>query len=137
VDSVLERFACPTPLISSAPAWTCWSTTSTTLVVLSKRLPWAAIKQALAAHFEREPRSGTGVSAPDLLGEHEVEFGHGISPAGRPRLQVRLMVGLQYLKNAFNLGDEEPVQRWSRILERLRGVAVLQRPGLPRATATV
>jgi transposase, IS5 family len=83
------------------------------LVVLSKRLPWAAIEQALAPHFARKARSGTKVSAPDLLGAHEVEFGNGISPAGLPRLPIRLMASLQYLKNAFNLSDEELVERWS------------------------
>ena len=30
----------------------------------------------------------------------------GVSAAGRPRLNVRLMVSLLYLKNAFNLGDQ-------------------------------
>lgn len=84
------------------------------LVVLSKRLPWAAIEQALAPHFARQarPRLPKRVTQ-DLLGEHEVEFGSGISPAGRPRLSVRLMASLQYLKNSFNLSDEELVQRWS------------------------
>jgi transposase, IS5 family len=83
------------------------------LVVLSKRLPWGAIEQALAPHFARKPRPGEKISVPDLLGEHQVEFGIGISPAGRPRLPIRLMVSLQHLKNAFNLSDEELVQRWS------------------------
>lgn len=83
------------------------------LVVLSKRLPWAAIEQALAPHFAHKARPGRTVSTRDLLGEHLVEFGNGISKAGRPRLAIRLMVSLQYLKNAFNLSDEELVQRWS------------------------
>jgi len=81
--------------------------------VLSKRLPWGAIEQALAPHFARKPRPGEKISVPDLLGEHEVEFGAGISPAGRPRLAIRLMASLQYLKNTFNLSDEELVERWS------------------------
>lgn len=83
------------------------------LVVLSKRLPWAAIEQTLAPHFARKARPGQKLPTQDLLGEHEVEFGSGISKAGRPRLAIRLMVSLQYLKNAFNLSDEELVQRWS------------------------
>ena len=83
------------------------------LVVLSKRLPWTAIEQALAPHFTRKARPGSKISSRDLLGEREVEFGSGVSPAGRPRLAVRLMVSLQYLKNTFNLSDEELVQRWS------------------------
>ena len=36
-----------------------------------------------------------------------MEFGGGVSAAGRPRLPVRLMVSLLYLKNSFNLSDEE------------------------------
>jgi transposase, IS5 family len=83
------------------------------LVVLSKRLPWAAIEQTLAPHFTRKARPGTKLATLDLLGEHEVEFGSGVSAAGRPRLSIRLMASLQYLKNAFNLSDEELVQRWS------------------------
>jgi transposase, IS5 family len=50
-------------------------------------------------------------TALDLLGTHEVEFGSGVGKAGRPRLPIRLMVSLQYLKNAFNLSDEELVER--------------------------
>jgi transposase, IS5 family len=83
------------------------------LVVLSKRLPWSAIEQALAPHFARKPRPGEKIAVSDLLGEHQVEFGAGVSPAGRPRLAIRLMASLQYLKNAFNVSDEELVLRWS------------------------
>ena len=36
-----------------------------------------------------------------------------MSNAGRPRLSIRLMASLLYLKNAFDLSDEELVQRWS------------------------
>ena len=103
------------------------------LVVLSKRLPWGTIEQALAPHFARKARPGEKISVPDLLGEHDVEFGTGISPAGRPRLPIRLMVSLQYLKNAFNLSDEELVERWSRQFTNSRGVAVLQRHDVSRA----
>jgi transposase, IS5 family len=83
------------------------------LVVLSKRLPWGAIEQALAPHFARKYRPGLKIATQDLLGEHQVEFGAGVSPAGRPRLPIRLMASLQYLKNTFNLSDEELVLRWS------------------------
>ena len=83
------------------------------LVVLSKRLPWGAIEQALAPHFIRKARPAEKTAVSDLLGQHDVEFGAGVSPAGRPRLAIRLMASLQYLKNAFNLSDEELVERWS------------------------
>jgi len=38
--------------------------------------------------------------------------GAGVSPAGRPRLPIRLMVSLLYLKHAFNQSDEALVERW-------------------------
>lgn len=83
------------------------------LAVLAARLPWAQIEQVLAvkfAHQERSPRTG---QVDDLFGEHQVEFAGGASNAGRPRLSIRLMASLLYLKNSFNLSDEELVQRWS------------------------
>ena len=49
----------------------------------------------------------------DLAGAFDGEFGGGIRPAGRPRLAIRLMVSLLYLKNSFNLSDEELVERWA------------------------
>jgi len=36
-----------------------------------------------------------------------------VSAAGRPRLPIRLMASLLYLKHAFNLSDEAVVERWS------------------------
>ena len=83
------------------------------LVVLAARLPWARIEAALAIKFERQDRPLQQVIAGDLFGEHAVEFGGGVSNAGRPRLSIRLMASLLYLKNSFNLSDEELVQRWS------------------------
>jgi hypothetical protein len=44
------------------------------LVVLSKRLPWGAIEQALALHFARKPRPGLRIAAQDLLGEHKARI---------------------------------------------------------------
>ena len=87
-----------------------------TLVVLAGRLPWERIEQALAPKFAHQQRATRQASSADLLGEHEIEFGGGISNAGRPRLAIRLMASLLYLKNSFNLSDEELVQRWSENL---------------------
>jgi IS5 family transposase len=39
--------------------------------------------------------------------------GAGVSAAGRPRLSVRLMVGLLYLKHAYNESDESVCERWA------------------------
>jgi len=83
------------------------------LVQLAARLPWGRIEAALAIKFERQDRPAQQGVAGDLFGEHGVEFGGGVSNAGRPRLSIRLMASLVYLKNAFNLSDEELVQRWS------------------------
>ena len=83
------------------------------LVVLTGRLPWAKIEQVLAPHVARKARPAGSEIAQDMLGEHQVEFGGGVSSAGRPRLAIRLMASLLYLKNSFNLSDEELVSRWS------------------------
>ena len=83
------------------------------LAVLARQLPWDRIKQALAPKFAHQDRPAKQAIVGDLLGEHELEFGGGVSNAGRPRLSIRLMVSLLYLKNSFNLSDEELVQRWS------------------------
>lgn len=83
------------------------------LVVLAARLPWSAIEAALAPKFAHQDRAPKTDVVDGLFGAETVEFGGGISHAGRPRLPIRLMAGLAYLKNAFNLSDEELVQRWS------------------------
>jgi transposase, IS5 family len=83
------------------------------LAVLATRLPWGAIEAALAPKLARQALPSKRVQGQDLLGSFEVEFGGGVSPAGRPRLPVRLMASLLYLKNSFNLSDEELVERWA------------------------
>ena len=59
------------------------------LVVLAGRLPWAKIERVLAPHFARKARPAGTEVAQDMLGEHQVEFGGGLSSAGRPRLPIR------------------------------------------------
>jgi IS5 family transposase len=83
------------------------------LAVLAKRLPWGLIEATLAAKFERENRAGQSLDGADLFGPTAVVVGGGISTAGRPKLPIRLMASLVYLKNAFNLSDEEVCSRWS------------------------
>ncbi len=83
------------------------------LAVLASRLPWAAIEASVAPLLARQARAAKRVISQDLLGVVEQEFGAGISAAGRPRLPVRLMVSLMYLKNSMNLSDEELVERWA------------------------
>jgi IS5 family transposase len=83
------------------------------LAVLATRLPWASIEAAVAPKLAHEAKPPKRVAGVDLAGAFDGEFGGGISPAGRPRLPIRLMVSLLYLKNSFNLSDEELVERWA------------------------
>ena len=83
------------------------------LVVLAARMPWAAIEAALAPAFAHRDRQGRTVEGADLFGPTTTLVGAGVSPAGRPRLPIRLMVSLLYLKHAYNESDESLVQRWS------------------------
>ena len=83
------------------------------LAVLATRLPWGQIEASVAATFERQDRAGQVLEGRDLFGPTQVLVGAGRSNAGRPKLAIRLMASLLYLKHAFNLSDEELVVRWS------------------------
>ena len=72
------------------------------LVVLSRRMPWPQIETALAPAFARRARDGKRIEGLDLFGPSQQVAGVGVSPAGRPRLPIRLMAALLYLKHAFN-----------------------------------
>ena len=92
------------------------------LAVLGTRLAWAQIEAELAPIWQRPSREGMLQQSlmADLFdltsggeGGGGILVGGGVSAAGRPRLNVRLMVSLLYLKNAFNLSDEALCDRWS------------------------
>ena len=83
------------------------------LAVLAGRMPWKQIETALAPAFERKVREGQVSEGTDLFGPTLQMAGTGVSAAGRPRLSIRLMASLLYLKHAFNLSDEEVVDRWA------------------------
>lgn len=83
------------------------------LAVLARRIPWKQIETALAPAFERKAREGQVSKGIDLFGPTQQVAGAGVSEAGRPRLSIRLMASLLYLKHAFNLSDEEVVARWA------------------------
>jgi IS5 family transposase len=84
------------------------------LAVLAKRLPWDQIEITLAPTFERRNRAGRVIQGDDLFGITAQLVGAGVSLAGGPRLPIRLMASLLYLKHAFNLSDSDLVQRWSQ-----------------------
>ena len=83
------------------------------LAVLANRMPWSQIEAALSPAFARKNLDGKLVEHDDLFGTALEISGGGTSPAGRPRLPIRLMSALLYLKHAFNLSDEELVERWA------------------------
>jgi transposase, IS5 family len=102
------------------------------LAVLATRMPWAQIEAALAPAFEHQDRAGKMLDGADLFGPSTELVGAGVSARGRPRLPIRLMVALLYLKHAFNLSDEELVQRWSEnvVWQFFSGMAYYE-PRLP------
>ena len=67
----------------------------------------------MAPGLAHQAKPAKQVAGEDLAGAFAGEFGGGISLAGRPRLPVRLMASLLYLKNSFNLSDAELVERWA------------------------
>ncbi|HQQ71891.1 MAG TPA: IS5 family transposase [Alicycliphilus sp.] len=83
------------------------------LAVLASRLPWTQIEAALAPRFARQAREGRAIAQDDLFGPSVQVACAGVAAAGRPRLPLRLMASLLYLKHAYKLSDEELVERWA------------------------
>ena len=79
------------------------------LAVLATKLPWPTIEAVLSPRFAHQDRPAKSATVDGLFGTRAVEFGGGVRRAGRPRLPIRLMAGLLYLRNSFNLSDEELV----------------------------
>ncbi len=73
------------------------------LAVLATRLPWRQIEAAVSVKFEHHHRTGEILKAQDMFGSTETVIGAGRSNAGRPKLPIRLMASLLYLKHSFNL----------------------------------
>ena len=77
-------------------------------------MEWAVtIEQNLKPFFERKLRPEKTNLVDGLFGPQLQIAGGGISNAGRPRLPIRLMASLLYLKHAYNLSDERLAERWS------------------------
>ncbi len=82
------------------------------LAVLASRMPWQEIEARVAQVFCRKGRAGVAMPDLDLFGE-QVQRVAAASNAGRPRVPLRTMIALLYLKHAFNESDEGVVQRWA------------------------
>ena len=78
---------------------------------LNQMLILAAIEVVIAPKIAHKSKLAKSVIGADLAGAFDGEFGGGISPTGRLRLLVRLMISLLYLKNSFNLSDEALLER--------------------------
>ena len=81
------------------------------LAVLASRMPWQEIEARVAQVFSRKGRAGVAMPDLDLFGE-QVQRTAVLSNAGRPRVPLRIMIALLYLKHAFNESDEGVVERW-------------------------
>jgi IS5 family transposase len=82
------------------------------LTVLASRMPWQQIEASVAHLFMRKARSSVAMPDLDLFGEKAVRAASR-SNAGRPRVPLRIMIALLYLKHAFNESDEGVVARWA------------------------
>lgn len=82
------------------------------LAVLASRMPWQQIEASVAHLFSRKGRAGVAMPDLDLFGE-QVQRAAVPSNAGRPRVPLRVMIALLYLKHAFNESDEGVVARWA------------------------
>jgi transposase, IS5 family len=82
------------------------------LCVLSSRMPWQQIEASVSHLFMRKARVSVAMPDLDLFGEAPVAVAR-VSKAGRPRVPLRVMIALLYLKHAFNESDEGVVARWA------------------------
>ncbi|TCS98715.1 DDE family transposase [Tepidimonas ignava] len=81
------------------------------LAVLAWRMPWQELEARVAHRFSRKARAGVAMPELDWFGE-QVQTSERVSRAGRPRVPLRIMISLLYLKHAFNESDEGVVERW-------------------------
>jgi IS5 family transposase len=107
------------------------------LAVLASRMPWQQIEASVAHLFSRRAHTGEALSDLDLFGEAPAPLARQ-SNAGRPRVPLRTMIALLYLKHAFNLSDETVVQGWSEnpYWQHFAGMAYFE-PRLPCDATTL
>ncbi|MBK7719503.1 MAG: transposase [Simplicispira sp.] len=96
-------------------------------------MPWQQIQASLAHLFSRKAHTGLAMPDLDLFGEAALPAARQ-SNAGRPRIPLRTMIALLYLKHAFDLSDEAVVERWSDSpnMQYFSGMAFQASPALRR-----
>jgi IS5 family transposase len=82
------------------------------LAVLSCRMPWQQLEASIAHLFVRKAKAGQRMPELDLFGQG-AQQAPKVSNAGRPRVPLRIMMALLYLKHAYNESDEGVVERWA------------------------
>ncbi len=83
------------------------------LAVLASRMPWQQIEASVSHLLSRKGRTGVAMPDLDLFGEQVQRRSSATSNAGRPRVPLRVMISLLYLKHAFGESDEGVVARWA------------------------
>ncbi|WP_226858625.1 transposase [Diaphorobacter aerolatus] len=91
------------------------------LAVLASRVPWQEIEAQVAQVFSRKARTGAALPDLDLFGE-QVQRAARASHAGRPRVPLRIMISLLYLKHVFNESDARQFKRMRRAIKRQRTI---------------
>ena len=81
------------------------------LAVLASRMPWQEIEARVTHRLVLKAHAGVSMPDLDLFGEQATRVAPR-SNAGRPRVPLRIMIALVYLKHAFNESDEGVVERW-------------------------
>jgi IS5 family transposase len=107
------------------------------LAVLTSRMPWQQIEASVAHLFSRKAHAGVALLDLDLFGEAPDPLARK-SNAGRPRVPLRTMIALLYLKHAVNLSDEAVVQGWREnpYWQHFSGMAYFE-PRLPCDVTTL
>ncbi len=82
------------------------------LAILASRMPWQELEASMASVLANRVRWGKKIEGSDLFRPISGIANPG-SSGGRPRVSLRLMISLLYLKHAFNESDEGVVERWS------------------------
>lgn len=80
------------------------------LAVLSSRMPSQQIEASVSHLFMRKARAGVAMPDLDLLRPRPCSGAR--ATLARPRVPLRIMVSLIFLKHAFNESDEGVVERW-------------------------
>lgn len=75
------------------------------LAILASGMPWQELEASVASVLANRVRSGKKIEGSDLFGPVGGIANPG-SSGGRPRISLRGMISLLYLKHPFNESDE-------------------------------